>query len=224
LLREIELVHKTDDPVPLVTFNYETLLEDALADLGFEISRMEDYTQRPVPFRVFKLHGSVNWAQEVEIQLPANLNLGHPPSILNHLIEHAGQLEISNRFVVCDPANMGVANGRPAFPAIAVPVEQKGAFQCPKYMIEDLTSALPHVTKILVIGWRATEAHFLDLLKRSLKPGVYLSIVAGNQTQAEEIKVRIHRALVNNPPSSSAEPTGFTEFIRTRRVEGILAG
>lgn len=224
LLREIQRTHKTDEPVCLVTFNYDTLLEDALADLDFGIERMEDYTQRVAPFAVFKLHGSVSWAREVDIELPDNVNVRHPPSVLKHLVDHATEPRGSDRIVLCQPSSMGVANGRPVFPAIAIPVEKKRAFECPQYMIDQLEKVLPHVTKILVIGWRATEAHFLVLLKQHLKRGVYLSIVAANQAEAEQIRVRIHEALLNNPPSSNAEAApGFTEFIRSRRAEAILA-
>lgn len=35
-------------------------------------------------------------------------------------------------------------------------------------MIDELTGLLPQVTKLLVIGWRATEEHFLDLLRKHL--------------------------------------------------------
>jgi len=228
LLREIQRTRKTDEPVCLVTFNYDTLLEGALAhpNIGLEIKQMDDYTRRPALFRLFKLHGSVNWGHEVDMAFPANLNMTHPPSVLKHMIEHAMPEQITNRFVVCDPSSMGLADGRkPAFPAIAIPVQQKQIFECPGYMIEELKSVLPHVTRLLVIGWRATEAHFLDLMGQHLKPGALLNVVAVDQWQAEQTRVRIHDALPNNPPSSTAEvATGFTAFMRSARPQGILAG
>jgi hypothetical protein len=225
LLREIERTHQGDEPVCLVTFNYDTLLEAALSQLGWTIGTMEDYTQRSTLFRVFKLHGSVNWAHEVEIELPANINTGHPPAVLTHLIEHAASLKVSDRFVLCNPGMMGVVDGRPVFPAIAIPVEKKGSFECPQRMVEELIALLPQITKIFVIGWRASEAHFLELLKQRLRRGVYLSVIAGSPAEAEDIRVRINRVLINNPPSSTAErASGFTEFMRSRRADQILAG
>ena len=101
-------------------------------------------------------------------------------------------------------------------------MEKKGSFECPQYLIEELTALLPQVTQILVIGWRATEAHFLALLSKHLRHGVYLSVVAGGRTESEEVMVRINRALLNNPPSPTSEPVGFTQFIRSRRAEQIL--
>jgi len=224
LLREIERAHRGDEPVCLVTFNYDTLLEDALVRFGFQFTNIDSYTKGHTFYRVFKLHGSVNWGQEVDVQLPPSINPEYAPHVLRYMIDKCAELQISERFVLCSPGSVAVVNGHPVFPAIAIPVEKKQVFQCPQHMIDELTALLPRVTKILVIGWRATEAHFLDLLKRHLKRGVYLSVVAGNQAEAKDIAVRIHRALLNNPPNSSPEPTGFTEFIRTRRAEQILAG
>ena len=223
LLREIERMHRGDDPVCLVTFNYDTLLEDALEDRGLKIERMEDYVDRSCLFRLFKLHGSVNWAQEVRDPLPANINRRYAPAVLTYLVKRGPKLQALNRFVICDPSSMGVFNERPIFPAIAIPVEKKQEFQCPPDMLESLRSSLPHVTKIITIGWRATEGHFLKLLKENLRPGVYLSIVAGNQREAENIRVHINEALPDNQPSSNPEPWGFTEFLRSRRAEQILA-
>ena len=231
LLREIERTHKGGEPVCLVTFNYDTLLEDALESLclEFKIKGMQDYTQKSALFRVFKLHGSVNWAQEAQIQLPTHLSLGNPPAVLSYMVEHAAELQASNRFVLCEPNAMGVADNRPVFPAIAIPTETKSVFQCPQEFIDELTSLLPNVTKLLTIGWRATEYHFLHLLNQLLRPGVQLYVVGGPRKNlgdalpGEEVKVRICESLTMKPPCSAfVDEGGFTEFIRSRRAEQWL--
>ena len=228
LLREIRRTHSANEIVCLVTFNYDSLLENALADLDpeFEIKQMDDYIKRPVLFRLFKLHGSVNWGREVHIGFPANLNMTDPRSVLRYLIENASDPEITDRFAICHPSSMGLADGRtPVLPAIAIPVEKKRMFECPSYMIETLKSVLPHVTKMILIGWRATEEHFLGLLKQHLNPGVYISIVSANGTEAEEVRVKIAQFLLNNRPDFSPEQiNGFTQFILSRRAEAILQG
>ncbi len=225
LLREIELTQKVKEPVCLVTFNYDNLLEYALDPLGYRFTRMEDYTETLEPFRVFKLHGSVNWGQIVENQLPANINPQHSPSIMTYLIDHAAELRVTNRFVLCNPASMLVVDDRPIFPAIAIPVEKKSEFACPQTHVEQLVEALPQVSKILVIGWRATEGHFLNLLGNritGLKPGVHLCIVAGSQPDAEETNAKFHRALLNNPPVSTIGPSGFTNLLKTGFARSFL--
>lgn len=226
LLREIERMHKGSDPVLLVTFNYDTLLEEALENHGRRFKSLENYTQETELFRVFKLHGSVNWGREVKTQLPASIDLGNrnaAGSVVPYMIEHAAKLTISDKFVLCHPSQMGVADGRAVFPAIAIPVEKKSTFECPQHMIEGLKAVLPQVTAIFVIGWRGTEEHFLDLLRQHLGRKVYVCIVAGEPKEAATIQDRIRQALVEQKPDINPEGGGFTEFMRTRRSEQILA-
>lgn len=232
LLREIERMHRGEERVCLVTFNYDTLLEDALRALGHRIDGMEAYIDTPTLFRVFKLHGSINWAQTVANRVPVNVNPQAWLSVLTYLIEHAAELRISDTFVMCDPRTMGVADGVAAFPAIAIPIEKKNQFVCPQTFIDRLTEVLPNVSKILVIGWRATEAHFLELLKRNLGPGVQLYIVAGQPPLAgmknppgEVTRVNICRALSNKLPQiSTIDPGGFTDFVGSGRATSFLEG
>ncbi len=219
LLREIERTFPKE-PVCLVTFNYDTLLEHALRHFDFPITSIDDYRKKHAFYRVFKLHSSTSWVREIETNVSINMTSVN----VAQLIERLTEIRITDRYVFSPHDAVGVTLGKPVFPAIAIPVEKKGSFECPQHMVEELTALLPQVTKILVIGWRATEDHFLDLLKRNLKRGVYLAVVAGNASEAEKVRVHINRALINNPPSSSAEPTGFTEFMRSRRAEHILAG
>lgn len=223
LLREIERTRKGNEPVCLVTFNYDTLLETALGDLGLPIQTMDDYTDVSRTFQLFKLHGSVNWANEIETSLPANVNQGNPMSVLQYVINNAPVVKIAGRFVVCSASNMGVADGRPVFPAIAIPVERKQVFQCPGQMVDALTAQLPGVTKIIAIGWRAKEDHFLGLLKQHLRRGAYLCVIAGSTKDAEDTKVQICRNLPNNPPIETEEIAGFTDFMQSRRAEELLA-
>jgi hypothetical protein len=120
---------------------------------------------------------------------------------------------------------VGAVDGKPVFPAIAIPVEKKARFECPPEMLEALAGLLPGISKLVVIGWRATEAHFLSLLANKLtglRPGIPLRIVAGSENEAAEIRAKIHRALLNNQPNSSLDPGGFTDFILSRRAEQFL--
>jgi hypothetical protein len=75
----------------------------------------------------------------------------------------------------------------------------------------------------MMIGWRATEEHFLDLLKQHLHRGVRMSIVAGDQGDASEVRVRILRTLINNQPICDAESAaGFTMYLRSGRAQEVL--
>ena len=223
LLDQIERGHNINQPVCLATFNYDTLLEDALRDFDLPITSIDDYTKKHPFYRVFKLHGSINWTRDIEIQTPIENRL-NTDTILRELIERAAEIRITDRYIFSGYNPVGALEGKPAFPAIAIPVETKRSFECPAEMLEGLVELLPFVSKLLIIGWRATEAHFLSLLKTNLRRGVQLYIVAGSdQNEAEDIKVRINRALLNNPPSSSSvDPGGFTDFMLHRRAAQFL--
>lgn len=65
LLDQIRHARK-DDEVCLATFNYDTLLEDALPGIGLTLQAMSDYVAGHPHFKVVKLHGSINWAHQVE--------------------------------------------------------------------------------------------------------------------------------------------------------------
>jgi hypothetical protein len=214
LLREIQRTHKTVEPVCLVTFNYDTLIEDALADLGLEIKHMDDYTRSSALFRLFKLHGSVNWGHVLENRFPST------------------ELQPSHQFVLCDPSTMRSPDiGHTLFPAIAIPVQKKSIFECPQPMLQEFVSLLGAVRKILVLGWRASEEHFLDLLGNKLtglRPEAHVHIVAGSrgpngEVPGEVVQANIYRALLNNPPlSCSIDEGGFTDFMRSPRVQQFL--
>ena len=58
----------------------------------------------------------------------------------------------------------GVAEQFLLLPALAVPLRTKATFVCPPDHIEKLRSELSKVDRIVSVGWKAGEPHFLDLL------------------------------------------------------------
>jgi len=65
LLDQIETLPRVPgEPVCLVTFNYDTLLEQAITDtLNFRFNKITDYVA--YEYKVIKLHGSINWAHPI---------------------------------------------------------------------------------------------------------------------------------------------------------------
>ncbi len=143
-----------------VTFNYDTLLEQAIQDSGpkFHIDSLSDYVSHP-RLKLVKLHGSVDWAHD--IQLPQPFPAGPQ---WDYVIQHAFDLDIPPEIVFCPNQRVGT-NGRAWIPAVAVPIQSKGSFECPPEHVDMLRSILPQVDRVLVIGWRAMEEHFLNLLR-----------------------------------------------------------
>lgn len=223
LLRDIERTHSPAERVSLVTFNYDTLLEDAMAQRGHKIAAFEDYVGGEGVFRMFKLHGSINWAREADYGLPSGLNPAYGTDVLQHLVEHADHIHISERFVFGNPTVNSRDVNRPWFPAIAIPVERKSQFECPPIILNELKEVLPRVTSILVIGWRATEEHFLNLLDEYLRPHVRIFVVAENPQVAGRTAAHLKSCLGKCQADAAAESTaGFSDFILSRRHIQIL--
>jgi hypothetical protein len=217
LLDYIERSNGKNEPVCLVTFNYDMLIEDALRDFGLQIKTFEDYTSQHKFYRVFKVHGSVNWARVVETEVITPNPKDHW-SVVHEFIRRVAELRITNKFLLSPGIPTAVVGTLPVFPAIAIPVEKGKSFECPPALIEELTELLPHVTKLLIVGWRASEEHFLGLLRNQLRRGVPMHVVAGSPEDAKDTKVRMYRALLNNSPADiSSSDAGFTDFI----VSGI---
>jgi hypothetical protein len=223
LLRDMEMTHKATEGVCLVTFNYDTLLEDALIHRGYAINSFEDYVRNGSIFRLFKLHGSVNWAREADYGLPQNINPAYTEAVLRHLVDHADHIHISDRFVFANPMTRVSEGNQPRFPAIAVPVEKKSHFECPPFMLDQLAAALPNVTAIVVIGWRGMEENFLQFLNDRLRPSVRIFVIAGNTGEAGRIAAHLKSSLGKCHPDAAGENVdGFSDFIISRRHVQIL--
>lgn len=176
-----------NESVALVTFNYDTMLEKGFAEIGLSDQDIDDYIAHP-HYKVFKVHGSINWGRYVEIAGLEDV-LGRPQNpgaVWQRMIDISDRLKITDSYVVASPLNAYAPNGTPIFPAIAIPVRSKSHFECPEKHIKELVKLLPSVDRILVIGWRAAEEHFLRLLNEHLPKRVSINIVAGSAKLADE--------------------------------------
>jgi hypothetical protein len=67
LIGEILRLNRPKEPVALVTFNYDLLLDNALFSFDYKPRQPEDqFTAHPV-LKLFKPHGSVDWARTVKL-------------------------------------------------------------------------------------------------------------------------------------------------------------
>ena len=219
LLDQVRLSRQPDETVCLVTFNYDTMIEKALPSVGVTIDdNISQYISND-SFKLFKLHGSVNWGREID-DPPIDMKIQDQERIGKSLVQNAEQLNISTRYRLVRDRPLGVIDGIALFPAIAVPVETKRGYECPEDHLECLRAYLPKITKVLTIGWRATEQHFLNLLKESLNGNVPLLAVAEDQTRANEVIGNIEKVGVRISPRTAAD--GFTGFVISREAEEFL--
>jgi hypothetical protein len=214
----------SSEPVVLVTFNYDTLLEDALhKQFKMTFEMLDDYIRNP-DYQVFKLHGSQNWGRYVE-GTPTMLFQGNrdPRGRPDLMIEHVERITCSTTFGVYDSvARGGNFSGPPLFPAIAIPVTTKtdSTFECPANHLAQLAALIPRVTKLVTIGWRGQEQHFLGLL-RALKPGVKVMTVAQSIQAAEETLGLIKA--VCQAAGGDRGLAGFSDVCRDELLEEFLS-
>jgi hypothetical protein len=215
LLKEILRFNNPDEQVCLVTFNYDSLLERALYTFDFKCRVPEEHFDSHPILKLFKLHGSVDWSRLVD--LPHGTRL-----VPQHLIEQADTIQLTDEFVLANatiPYDMH-SFGQPIFPAIAIPVQTKSEayFECPRSHLTYLGQMLDNVTKILIIGWQAREAHFLQMLRRKLPLLRQVMVVGANAQDAENIlryflEQTGKRLLAQNRYVGQG---GFTQFIVTQ--------
>ncbi len=218
LLDQIRHRRKLDEIVCLATFNYDTLLEDAMPGIGLTIGGFPDYIGGHAHYKVIKLHGSVNWARQIETPIEYQ-NQNAWQAAYTH-IERADQLKLTNTFVRLDSMPCGPG----LFPAVAIPIEVKSHFECPQEHLDFLCEHLKRTDRLLLIGWRATEAHFLELLAKHLPGHVRALIVAGSEMEAINIGRTLESRLKTGLISITFEamPGGFSDLIIKNRSEIIL--
>jgi len=175
-----------NEQVCFVTFNYDTMLEQSIMDIWrWPFADLNAYTSNP-HFKLIKLHGSIDWG----LRLNSLVGRGTPAEVIEDAIKG---LDISEDYGKVDIA-MRLADGTFGFPALAIPVEKKSEFACPPDHIQALASVIPRVTKIITIGWRATEQHFLTMLKKpltGLQGDVDLMVVSGDDKGMRETAINL---------------------------------
>jgi hypothetical protein len=209
---------RLEDPVLLVTFNYDKMIEDALSSVGVAVNDISQYISHGA-FKLFKLHGSVDWGREVETEI-SNLPNRDKMDIVRELIKRAGELKISDRYILAGGQPISNIGNIPLFPAIAIPVETKSGFECPSDHLECLSAHLGKVTKIIIVGWRATEKHFLDLLSGAVTGNIPVQVIAGGRDPGEEVLSHFSTAGISI--LGEALDAGFTQYVVSREAERFL--
>jgi hypothetical protein len=213
-------------PVCLVTFNYDLLRDRALLSFDYKRTDPENEPLLAHPtFRLFKPHGSVDWARYVDVA--PNTRLG-----IEQIIEQANTIKLTNTYIRADATHPSSIHTfeRPIAPAIAVPVQTKteNSFEWPQSHRATLEQHLPSVTKILIIGWQAKEAHFLEMLRDKLpRAGRELEHILVVGKDADDSKAILHRFAAELGQSGyntkhGYTNVGFSQFVASGELEAFL--
>jgi hypothetical protein len=190
-----------------VSFNYDTLLEAGIeASNGPTFGNIFSYVD-DADLKLFKVHGSVNWGQVVT-HGTFDASTVITPSALCDL---APELAIRPEYRV-ETRDLEAQAGLPVvIPAIAVPTQTKRNFACPDDHIEALAKALPNVRRVVCIGWRGAEEHFLKLLREGLPDQTPALVVTESRAGCEATAQHLMNARLS---PSHVLPDGFTGLMR----------
>lgn len=207
--------------VCLVTFNYDTMVESALWTVGVKITSMQDYITHD--YKLIKLHGSVNWGRAVGGVPYGKLETSMSSMLLAlRLIESAHLLQPRNDFRIVTSTPTAHSEDYPLIPAVAIPTIEKQEYECPTAHVKELDAFLPKVSKILVIGWRGAENHFLRKLTTFMKQPVKVMIVSGSKEDAAETVSNLSKAGLKVDGPYQKETHGFTTATLERKVQDFL--
>ncbi len=221
-----------------VTFNYDTLLDRALwrhnliGDSG-----IDDYISDP-DVRLIKPHGSTNWARELPSDIKTNTKgpvqiasagraaYGPNPRWRNEVIgQPTLATEAGAEIEIRGPSSEAWERSDPVVPVVALPLVNKdgGAFVAPTEHITCLQEQiLGDVTRIVVIGWRAAEQHFLELLVDGLpKEGQVPCLVVCGRDGGAETRHALEKKLGSTVSVEDAD-MGFRTALQGDRISGFL--
>jgi hypothetical protein len=163
---------QTGEPVLLVTFNYDTLLDRTAEDQAgdWKLGDFPSYVKRN-DWQLYKLHGSVGWSRV--LTTTGTFIQANP----NEVIAQSQGADFDSGELSPYPWSRAV-QGKigAAVPGIAVPTTLKQNFQCPPEHVSKFTEAVGSIDRLLTIGWRAAEPHVLELLAQNIPPGYHLAI------------------------------------------------
>ena len=218
LLRRLDIWHLTNpEPIGFVTFNYDTLLDTAAQSvLGLDFRSDVSRYVADAQYKIFKLHGSVNWAVGIQHQLMSQEELDEYTE--KRLMREIGLTPTD----LYGYPHQFTTQRLLSLPAIAIPMQNKSDsdFACPKAHLKALAECLPQVTRLLTIGWRGAERHFLDVLNGRLTNLQLGWAVAESTEAATETVQNLATAGLSNVVAVGG---GFGGFIEGTGLDTFLS-
>jgi hypothetical protein len=194
------------------------MIESALlGSVGVRTDSLNGYISHE-RFKLFKLHGSVNWYKRITAPFSAVHPQRDHTELINELIDTAPLIQTSDDFIISPLCPAGRIEDVPIWPAIAIPVTTKRMFVCPDEHVEALKELLPQTERIVTIGWRGAERNFLQLLSTALAHRqVPVLPIAEDQAGAEDVMSRFRDDGIS--PILFPSPQGFSNAIVSRSIE-----
>jgi hypothetical protein len=205
------------DEIALVTFNYDQMLDwSAAGQVGnWDLGEFPSYVERP-DWRLYKLHGSTGWSRVVR----ATTQVEHGDS--EGVIREGAALDFEEGELRARPwkAAMPVREVGLAAPGIAVPTNLKQTFTCPQTHIERFTADVGEVSRMIIVGWRASEPHALELLEH-VPRGYDLAICDLDDDTMSEVRSNMGM-VADRARTIVSVPGGFASLLEGNWLEEWL--
>lgn len=216
--------------VVVVSFNYDLIVERAMASLwGFDTGNLAAYLAHDRVI-LLKPHGSVQWQWPVDHELGRQANSFFSLDGADH---SEGSYDLGRRSIdlalsdgidkeglttIKYAAHQWPKNGRsvPAgIPALGLPLAGKEPADLvwPQEQENTFRALAGRVSRILTIGWRAEEPHFLDLLTPLPRSDARVVVVARDGGEATAIRDILLPKLGLGNDNSGTFPDGFSQFV-----------
>jgi hypothetical protein len=212
-----------------LTFNYDTLLDDAYAFVfAVKLKKMSDYIGQESQ-KLFKVHGSTWWRRKVTTDGNPSLtrtDLTNENVLFNEMWPVTMTKEY---FTVAEVFASDPLQKAGYIPAIAIPTINKDGFECPADHLTQLEAVLKDVDRVLVVGWRGMEAHFLRLWS---KVGTVrltkILVVSGSPEGASETVTNLRTGTgIREAVPTTHSTQGFTSFLKfpeeIAKLDGLLS-
>lgn len=220
-------------PVCLVTFNYDTLLEEAFSSLDRQFESIDDYVSRD-DYKIIKPHGSVNWVREISGLMDVDPSF-HPLDVTSTVISAGDTLTPSdNYYLVPEQDRKRLGRVVPYYsipnkpgvqmvlPAIAIPLEKKTGYSCPSTHVLALAECVSKTDKLLMVGWKGAENDFVSLLAKNLRQKIPKMIVSRSRESAVNIRDKLLASGVGTTGDWNCAEAGFAKGIQSREIERFM--
>jgi hypothetical protein len=170
---------------------------------------------------VAKLHGSINWAHKI-IGPAIDVN-GMETEVASRVIDQGQKLDISPTIDLISRHQLARSGRDAIIPALSIPVANKSVYECPQEQQQALADILPDIDKVLVIGWKAAEGRFLELLAQRMNKQARILVISSSEAKASELIIKLSKSLrIGVASYFFAGKRGFSHSITSHEADEFL--
>lgn len=212
--------------VLFLTTNYDLFLEHAFSDFfRMKFDDIPSYVNIGDKYSIVKLHGSVNWGQQI-----TNAKDFPGGNVTEYIDLIPGQLKLLKSIQILDGhgENSRVISSRLMYPSLSIPIGEEKEFVCAEEHVEVARNLVKNGTHFLFCGFSAFDPDVLTLLRESPKEKK-VKIVSKSKDSAIEVLSRIDASDRGKWLSNNKNEVGlivskhkFSHFVNDSELDDFL--